>query len=143
MEDLKLDAKRAYAEAQINEARQALARSPQAAAEVRIAFEKMRGGDAKGLYRMLWGYSPQQLKGTSAQDLVSALEHKSMDFRVLAWVNLKQITGMTLLYRPETTASRRRSSTQKWREKLEKGKITYKVAQAVPGVSKKTTVCGV
>ncbi len=75
---------------------------------------------------MFWGYSPDDLKKEQAQRLVEHLGDPSMDFRVLAFENLRRITGTTLMYHPSNTAARSRSAVQKWQDKLKKGNIVYK-----------------
>ena len=75
---------------------------------VRAAFEKLRGDDAAELYRMLWGYTDAQLRDEgAANQLVEYLGNESLDFRVLAIINLSSIMGKTLLYRPEAPERRR------------------------------------
>lgn len=105
--------------------RDAIARSPDSAAEVRAAFERQRGADGEKLYRMLWGYSPDQLAAGAAEELVNNLGHERMDFRVLAFENLRRITGMTLLYRPEYTERKNQANVQRWRERLKDMAIAY------------------
>lgn len=101
----------------------AMARGPQVAAQVRQAFEKHRGGEAEELYRMLWGYSAEDLRDGAAAKLVEYLNHDSLDFRVLSFWNLQNITGLTLFYRPESPAAKRRPQYLKWKERLKDGKI--------------------
>jgi hypothetical protein len=101
----------------------ALARSPKTAALVRQAFEKHRGAEADELYRMLWGYSQADLKDGAAAKLVEYLNHDSLDYRVLSFWNLQNITGLTLFYRPESPAAKRRPQYLKWKERLKDGKI--------------------
>ena len=91
-----------------DELRVAVARGPQTAAPVRTAFEK-HVWHAPGLYRMLWGYSTQDLKNGADRDLVEGLDYDSIDYRVLSFYNLKAITGATQFYQPER---RRRAARQ-------------------------------
>ncbi len=120
------ESQKSYRDDHFLELQRALARSPETAAEVRIAFEKVRGQPAgSDLYRLLWSYSPDDLAGGAADKLVGYLEHESLDFRVLALENLKRITGTTLLYFPEVVESRRRVAAQRWRAKLAEGGIVY------------------
>ena len=88
--------------------REALTRGPVAAAQVREALERQRSGEAAGLYRMLWGYSDEQLAGGAASELVEDLLHDDLDYRVLAFLSLSDITGVTLLYRPDDSTLKRR-----------------------------------
>lgn len=107
-----------------------LARGPETAAQVRQAFEKHRGGEAHDLYRMLWGYTPEELKNGEAAKLVEALNSDSLDFRVLGFYNLQTITGKTLFYQPQQPAVKRRPNYLKWKERLREGKIVF--AEPVP-----------
>jgi hypothetical protein len=109
--------------AQVESLRAALARGPQVAAQVRETIEKQRSGDARSLYRMLWGYTADQLKAGDAAVLVDNLNSDALDIRVLALWNLRNITGSGLFYRPEYPEARRRPYLLKWREKLKDGKI--------------------
>lgn len=107
--------------------RAAVARGPASAAEVRKAFEAVRGqkqGDE--LYRMLWGYSPEQLEEGAAAQLIEWLSHQELDYRVLSFWNLHHITGFGYLYRPEVSEIKRRTAVQRWRQKLEAGLIVPK-----------------
>jgi hypothetical protein len=108
-----------------------LARGPLVAAQVRIALEKKHGLDARPLYEMLWGYSAEQLQSGGAEHLVNSLGHDSLDYRVLAFENLKEITGSTSSYRPWYPAARRRPGVYRWREQLENGQIKYKTKPEV------------
>jgi hypothetical protein len=108
---------------QVEALKAAVARGPQTASLVRQTLEQQRGADAKLLYRMLWGYTADQLVGGEAQNLVDALNSESLDIRVLSFWNLQHITGVSLFYRPEYPEAKRRSSLTKWRERLNDGKI--------------------
>ncbi len=105
--------------------RSSVARSPESAAGVRDALDRVCGDDAADLYRLLWGYGPDQLQGGSDRKLVDFLEHPSLNVRVFALENLRRVTDKTLLYRPELTADRRKGSVQEWRVRLENGAIVY------------------
>jgi hypothetical protein len=95
---------------------------------VKAAIERLRPAEAKDLYRMLWGYSQEQLERGSATQLVKFLEHDQMDVRVLAYANLATITGAGELYRPERLPAQQRAAIQNWKERLAKGTIAYKLA---------------
>ena len=117
----------------LDTAREALARSPKAAAAMREAFEKRRGADGAILYRLMWGYSPKQLREDGADaELVEFLGHESMDFRALCFLNLKQITGFTLNYRPEANERSRASSITKWQNKQRERMIVYDKSPSPP-----------
>ncbi len=125
-ESLSDDRLKSYWSSHFDGLTEAIAKGPESAAAVRRALEKARGADAGLLYRMLWGYSAEDLSSGEAARLVEYLDHDSMDFRVLAIENLRRITGRTAGYRPEVAASRRRAGVFAWREKLENGEIVPK-----------------
>ena len=118
---------RSYWSAHFDAMQAALARSPATAVRVRQTLEKHRGGDAAELFHLLWGLSPDDLDQNSAARLVSYLDHEDLDFRVLGFENLQRITGLTLFYRPEHLAARRRSHVLRWKEKLDSNAIVYRV----------------
>jgi hypothetical protein len=123
---LRDDLQKSYRDDHFNEVQRSLARSPETAAEVRIALEKVRGRLAgQQLYRLLWSYSPDDLASGGAADLVAYLEHPDVDFRVLAIENLHRITGVTMQFFPELSEVRRRAPVQRWRDKLRGGEIKY------------------
>jgi len=95
------------------------------ATRIRVALEQRHGADAQPLYRMLWGYSSQQLADGGAEALVDALDHDSSDFRIAAIENLKAITGTPSLYLPYFSEAQRRVPVFRWREKLDQGQIQY------------------
>ena len=109
----------------VSELQAAIARDPQTAVAVREAFVQRRREKAPDLYRMLWGYTPAGLKNGDARRLVDTLDHEDLDFRVLSFMNLQEITGMGLYYRPEYNASKRKPSIIRWQKRLDEGKIAY------------------
>ena len=107
--------------------RQALARSPETAVKIRETLGLLRAADAKELYRLLWGYSDEQLaRGDSAQ-LVKYLEHDQLDVRVLAYNNLVAITGVWGSYYPQRSPAQMKTAIQNWRDRKDKGQIAYKI----------------
>jgi hypothetical protein len=121
-----VDSSRSLWEQIIGDLREAAARTPDDAVAVREAFEKHRGDAAKELYRMLWGYTPEQLAAGAATKLVEYLDHSDMDFRALAFWNLREVTGLSLNYRPELSADMRKPHVQKWKQRLASGQIVPK-----------------
>ena len=69
---------------------------PRNGGRVRAGFRKAtQPADAAALYRMLWGYSAEDLNNGADADLVEGLLHEeSLDYRVLAFWNLQNITGL-------------------------------------------------
>ncbi|MCU0880294.1 MAG: hypothetical protein MUF06_21180 [Pirellulaceae bacterium] len=94
--------------------------------EIKEVLERTRPIEAGDLYRLLQGYSPEQLAKEDAANLVRHLESEQMDIRVLAFQNLYAITGAMEFYRPEKRPEGSRSSIQNWKNRLAKGTIVYK-----------------
>ncbi len=122
---------RAYWSDQYRVLRECVALDRETAASVRQAIEQRHPDDGNKLYRMLWGYTAQELDEGAAEELVQHLDHPSSDFRVAAIETLKDITGTTSLFMPHYTQAQRRSAIFKWREKLNAGQIKY---AAVPEI---------
>lgn len=76
----------------IDSLRKAVQRNRQSAKGVRETLVKLEG-DTEGLelYRMLWGYTPEQLAAGEGDRLLSYLTHRETIFRVLAEWNLNMI----------------------------------------------------
>jgi hypothetical protein len=87
----------------IDELKAGVARSPDAARQVLDTFEK-QGADGKALFRMLWGYSDDDLAGGAAGDLVDGLNHDSLDCRVLSLGSRGFPTSATILPIPPDNA---------------------------------------
>ncbi len=109
-----------------NAARESLARRPESAKRMREAFERVRSDDGPELFRILWGYSPDQLAGGADNVLVDYLSHDDMDFRVLAFFELWRITGMTQGYRPERNVKQSTATINSWRARQKENRIVYK-----------------
>lgn len=110
--------------AYIESLRDAIARSPETASRVRNTLDKLKGADGEGLFRMLWGYSGEDLQNGAAAELVDGLSHDSLDFRVVTIWALQQITGPANHgYYPENLAKARTTSVKTWKELLRRGKI--------------------
>jgi hypothetical protein len=107
--------------------RNAIARSPESAAAVREEFERIFPKVADQAYRLLFGFSQQQLVEGADESLVGLLDHPSLCVRVLAFENLRRITGMTLLYRPEVSEELRRSRVRGWRDRMDNRTILYDI----------------
>ncbi len=112
--------------AHVETLRHALALDPSVATQVRQAFLRKRGAEnGEALYRMLWSYSDQQLIDGADEQLVAYLDHEYDDFRVLAFWNLKHVTGKGPEYRPEFSPTRHQHSVRRWKERLEAGQIRH------------------
>jgi hypothetical protein len=104
---------------QIDSLKAALARGPETAAKVRQAFQQQRGKeDGWKLYRMLGGYSKEDVQNGAAEELVGNLNHPSWDFRVLAVHALWSIPGVPPRFGdlPSDDPSKRRTQLQRWRQ---------------------------
>lgn len=125
------DQKRAW-ETHINDLRQALALSPDVAKRVRQAFVNIRGEEAAAdLMQMVIGYSSEQI-GESRESvqqgalatLLKWLDHDSLDYRVLAIHNLREITGgVTKGYRADDTSKNRKKDLRKIWEQFEANEL--------------------
>lgn len=105
---------------------QLVERGPESARIVRQAFEELHGELAPILYRLTWGFSPEQLASSGASELVAFLESNDMALRVLAFKTLEQITGMNHLYRPELSPDQEKSKIARWQRALAEGRIVYR-----------------
>lgn len=125
------ETQRAYWAAEYDVMRDALVRNTETAHYIYEVFIKTRGEqDGNNLYRMLWGFSPEQLQAGMAKELVDSLDVELLDYRVLAFETLRRITGSTQLYQPQFPATRRRTPVTQWRERLKAGEIVYKTPPA-------------
>ncbi|MDY0168505.1 MAG: hypothetical protein RBS80_18290 [Thermoguttaceae bacterium] len=113
----------------IDEIRAAMAREPRLAAAVRESLQRHYRTDSEKLYRMLWGYSSEDLRAGAATTLVDDLEHERLAVRLLSFWNLREITGLGLFYRPEYLPAKRQQPVQRWRERLASGDIVRKAEE--------------
>ena len=112
---------------EIASVKEALARGAGSAAKVHEACVKQHGEQlGKDLYRMFLGYTKEQLQAGEAARLVDFLDSDSLDFRVLAFANLQEITNKTFSYRPEVPAASRAQPFRRWQEELKSGAIVPK-----------------
>ncbi|MGO8689983.1 MAG: hypothetical protein ACLQLG_10135 [Thermoguttaceae bacterium] len=117
----------------VEQLREAIARGPKTATAVREAMERrFSPEDAAALYRMLWGYTNKDLEDGADRKLVQYLDHEKLAFRVLAFWNLKDITGMKLYYQPEQTAAQRRRWVTEWKRYREQGKVRIRGGEEKP-----------
>jgi hypothetical protein len=107
----------------VEELRATAARSPELATQLGEAFQESRGDSGPALFRMVWGYTPENLREGAAATLVESLDDDNMDFRALAIWNLRHVTGQNHYYRPEATAEQRKRNVQTWKQRLEAGQI--------------------
>ena len=106
--------------------RSAVDRSPESAKNIIDSIGKMDTSDGAALFRLLTGFSQNQLVEGADQELVDMLDSGSMSVRVLALENLREITGVNLNYRPEEeNAVRRKAAVKKWQVRQRKGDIRW------------------
>ncbi len=98
--------------------RAAVARGPKSAAIARSLLEDLYGDQGTGLYEMVWKYQADTLTPADARQLVQSLDHEVLVFRVLAFWNLRTMTGLQFRYRPEDPAQKRQPAIARWRERL-------------------------
>jgi len=99
----------------------------ESAAEVQQAIKKMDAAAEVQLFRMLTGYTDEQLASGSDLQLLDNLDSADMSVRVLAFENLRRITGVTFNYRAEQDSQGRREQyLKKWQVRQRKGEIRWK-----------------
>ncbi len=106
-------------------------RDAESSQRIQEVLTREAGEVADQAYRMLWGYTPEQLQEYGALDLVQSLESESLLIRVLAIETLRSITGKQLFFRPEQPLVQRRTATRDWQRRLEAGDVLYKVPPLV------------
>jgi len=112
----------------------AIKRDPETADAVRKTFEQLHARDASFLYRMLMGFTVDDLKAGEAERLVDGLESEVLAVRVLSYLNLKRLTGLGINYKPEDSQIKRQQAMRYWRDRLESGELIRKaVEQAAKG----------
>ena len=119
----------------VEQLREAIARGPETAVQIRQSLEKQYMNDAPALYRMLWGYTDKDLEDGDDARLVKCLDHELPVFRVLAFWNLRDITHQGLSYQPEVEpAPKRFAAVQRWQRQLETGRIRSSVPAVKPRI---------
>ena len=102
------DKQRTNWSSQIEGVRDALARGPEVARQLKETLESQRDAtEAKSLYEMLRGFSRRELQDGAAARLVADLDHEDLDYRVLAFWNLQRVSVGTLGYKPEYAPAKR------------------------------------
>ena len=131
---------RLYWESHLKALRDMVDRSDADAILVRKAIagnEAMDDADGDTLFRLLVGFSQDQLQTGGDAELVEGLESASMPVRVLASENLREISGTTLSFRPEeSVASRREEVVKKWNVRLRKESIRWPAPVAEAAIEK-------
>jgi hypothetical protein len=111
--------------------RSAMALSPESANKVWQTLVDQRGRPAAAdLYEMLCGYNadqigrtPDEMKVGALAKLIDRLEEDSLDYRVLAVHELREITGKSLMPNPAASLAERAQNIRRWRSRLEAGEL--------------------
>ena len=96
--------------------------------EIQQSLSRQREQRSDVLYRLLLGYSPEQLEGEAGVTLVEQLNDSDMDVRLLAHLNLKWITGFSKEYRAHKSPDQQSPQIQGWRQLLKEGLVRYEEA---------------
>jgi len=104
--------------AHVNTLYEALNRGPEIANRFHAALLRQRPPGADQIERMLWGYTPEQIKAGAGKQLLDDLDSDDLAVRSLAFWNLRNLTGLILYYRPHDKASARQQAIQNWRKRL-------------------------
>lgn len=105
----------------------AVAQGSEPAAKLQRIVDVAYGADSGTVFRLLRGYSPEQLAAGAAEELVHLLSHPKMGVRVLALLNLKAITGRTHYFLPSKDPGQSRQTLLAWRRSLDEGRVVYDV----------------
>ncbi len=95
---------------------------------VQQSLARQREGRADLLYRLLQGYSPEQLEQEAGVILVEQLSDEDMDVRMLSYLNLKWMTGRSQEYRAHKVPDQQSPQIQGWRRLLKDGLVLYQQA---------------
>ena len=117
---------KAYWPRQLEAVRKAIREDAAYAEKLQRVLQQRRGEEGKELYRMLWGYTNEQLQEGADRELVTYLESDALDLRVVAFDTLHRITGTTFLYRPDRSPKTQRVPIRKWRHAASEGKIRHR-----------------
>lgn len=115
----------------IRDLRQAMALSPDVAKSVREAFVNLRGEEAADdLVELVSGYDGDQIghsreaiQSGAMSQLLKWLDHESLDYRVLAFHNIREITGKSKIYRPDDPLKRRKIQLRKFWDEFEDNEL--------------------
>jgi hypothetical protein len=125
LEAMENEAYRSYWHAQLDALQASLAQGPESAGRLRAAISKLYNEQADTVYRLIVGFSPEGLAAGGAAELVEGLSSPALIVRVLAYENLRRITGKTFAFRPEFRPELEKARVVRWRKMLEDGQIVY------------------
>ncbi len=123
---------RNYWQAHFLDLRDFVDRGPPSAQMVVVAAQQLEGNESSAkVWRLMAGFSEQQLARGGDEELVKMLNDPVMSIRVIATETLRQVTGTNLGYRPDyETPSRRTAILEKWKAKLTRDQIRWVNPQA-------------
>ena len=108
----------------IESLRAAMLRDSTVATRVRKTFQDQRGEEnGKALFRMLWGYTPEQLKKGAAQQLVEYLSHPDSGLSSVEFLELAPRHRVDALLSPRVLRNEARRGAAAWGQKLANGQI--------------------
>ena len=95
------------------------------AEKVHQAMDKLYGSEGESLYRMLWGYTDEQLAAGADVQLVKNLADPLLAKRVLAYWTLRGIVGGGPYFKPDSAQPKREQAVRRWQDQQKKGLIRH------------------
>lgn len=129
------DRNKSYWSDQVEWLRSVVARGPAHAQSLRETMSFVDTAHGEQAYRLLLGFSPEQIAAGGDAELIDLLESNELMLRVLAIDNLLKVTGTRGMFRPETPQRIRENHVRTWRKRLERSEVRYIAPPAPPTVS--------
>jgi hypothetical protein len=87
---------------------------------VRLELAFPTDDDAEVLDRLLWGFTSEEARDSGlSQQLISWLDHSQPAIRELAFLEIARLTGMEQGYRALVSPTHRRTTIQRWKNRVE------------------------
>ena len=102
---------------------EAVHQGPETSAKLHTALKNVRETKAEDLWRLFWGFTKVQLDRGDAARLVGYLDHDDLDYRVISFWVLQDLTGVNMLYYPDQDKAARAAAISRWQQKLDKKEI--------------------
>ncbi|HCA51207.1 MAG TPA: hypothetical protein DEP12_12465, partial [Planctomycetaceae bacterium] len=99
-------------------------REPVNQQQIETALQDYSSDNVGQLISFLGQFSDDQLLNGVANDMIGHLDSQITVERVIAFNCLQQITGKTLLYKPEVSPQRQTLPIRQWRELLSENRVT-------------------
>jgi len=113
---------------------EATALGPDVAQAVAEAFQRTgTQSNVDPRFRMLWGYTREQLAEGKNKELVEYLDHDRLDYRLLALWNLVEITGKGSKEVLTDPRANNGSLIRRWRDRLKSGEVLPAAAEQPAG----------